>query len=79
MYSCLIDRRKMKIDRNLEKRVIAKVNQLSREQIVQVEQFIDSLREKDLDNQLTFASTKIAESVFDRVWNNSEDAEYDDL
>lgn len=60
-------------------RVIEKVNQLSIEQIQQVEQFIDSLQENDSDNKLVFASLKLAESSFKRVWNNDEDAEYDDL
>ena len=46
----------MEIKRNLENRVIEKVNQLSVEEIEQVEKFIDSLRNKDLDNQLIFAS-----------------------
>ena len=69
----------MKVDRNLENRVIKKVNQLSVEQIQQVEKFIDLLQEKDLNNQLIFASSKLAESAFKRVWNNVEDAEYDNL
>ncbi len=69
----------MNIKSNLENRVIEKVNQLSVEEIEQVEHFIDSLKKKDLDNRLTFTSTKLAESVFERVWNNPEDAEYDKL
>lgn len=69
----------MKLDRHIEARIIQKVNQLSQEQVVQVENFIDSLQEKELDTQLKIASTKIAESVFDKVWNNPEDAEYDNL
>lgn len=60
-------------------RVIEKVNQLSIEQVQQVEQFIDSLQESDSDNEFVFASSKLAESSFERVWNNDEDAEYDDL
>lgn len=60
-------------------RVIEKLDRLSVEQIQQVEQFIDSLQENDSDNKLVFASSKLAESSFERVWNNDEDAEYDDL
>ena len=60
-------------------RVIEKLDRLSVEQIQQVEQFIDSLQENDLDNRLVFASSKLAESSFEQVWNNDEDAEYDDL
>ncbi len=69
----------MEVKHNLEQRIQEKVNQLSVEQIEQVEKFIDSLRNKDENTQFTFASTKIAESAFDKVWNNPEDAEYDSL
>ena len=69
----------MEIKHNLEQRIKEKVNQLSVEQIEQVEKFIDLLRNKDENTQLTLASTKIAESAFDKVWNNPEDAEYDSL
>ena len=69
----------MDIKSNLENRVIEKVTQLSVEEIEQVEHFIDSLQKKDLDNRLTFTSSKLADSVFERVWNNPEDAEYDKL
>ena len=69
----------MDIKNNLENRVIEKVNQLSVEEIEQVEHFIDSLKKNDLDNRLTFTSTKLTESVFERVWNNPEDTEYDKL
>lgn len=69
----------MNIKDNLENRVIEKVNQLSVEEIEQVEHFIDSLKKNDLDNRLTLRSKKLAESVFERVWDNPEDAEYDKL
>jgi len=69
----------MDIKSNLENRVIEKVNQLSVEEIEQVEYFIDLLQKKDLDHQLTFKSSKLAESVFEKVWNNPENAEYDKL
>ena len=69
----------MEVKSNLENRVIAKVNKLSVEQIQQVEKFIDSLKEKESNTQLIFASSKLAQSVFERVWDNPEDAEYDKL
>ena len=69
----------MQANHNLKDRVVEKVKQLSTEQIAKVDQFIDSLREQNLDNQLTLVSTKIAESVFDKVWDNPEDADYDNL
>ncbi len=69
----------MKTNRNLENRIIEKIKKLPIEQVTQVEQFIDSLNEQNIDSQLTFTSTKVAESVFDKVWNNSQDADYDNL
>ena len=69
----------MQANHNLKDRVVQKVKQLSTEQIAKVEQFIDSLGEQNPDAQLTLISTKIAESVFNQVWDNPEDADYDNL
>ncbi|MBW4533813.1 MAG: hypothetical protein KME09_07730 [Pleurocapsa minor HA4230-MV1] len=69
----------MKVNRNLEDRVVEKVRSLSIEQVEQVEQFIDLLNEQKLDSQLTLVSTKMSESVFNKVWNNPEDVDYDQL
>lgn len=63
----------------LENRLIEKVKKLSVEQIQQVEQFIDSLSQENADRQLTLISTKLSESVFNKIWDNPEDADYDNL
>ncbi len=63
----------------LENRLIEKVKKLSLEQIQQVEQFIDSLSQQTTEQQLTVAATKLSESVFNKIWDNPEDAEYDNL
>ena len=66
----------------LENRLIEKVKKLSLEQIQQVEQFIDSLSQENTvqqEQQLTVAATKLSESVFNNIWDNPEDAEYDNL
>lgn len=64
----------MEIKSKLENRIRAKINQLTVQQIEQVEQFIDSLTERNSDIQLSSASSKMAESTFERIWNNPEDA-----
>ena len=64
---------------NLGNLVAEKVKRLPIEQIVKVNEFIDSLENRNLDIQLTSDSTKVAESVFNKVWDNSEDSEYDNL
>lgn len=63
----------------LKNRLIEKVQTLSIEQIKQVEQFIDYLNQEDTDKELTLISTKISESVFNKIWDNSEDADYDNI
>ena len=63
----------------LENRLMEKVKKLSVEQIQQVEQFIDYLSQENTDRQLTLISTKLSESVFNKIWDNCEDADYDNL
>jgi len=62
---------------NLENRLIEKVKKLSVEQIQQVENFIDTLSQGN--RELTVVSTKLSESVFAKIWDNPEDAAYDNL
>lgn len=62
-----------------ENRLIEKVKKLSVEQIQQVEKFIDALSQDNQDRQLTLLSTKLSESVFAKIWDNPEDADYDNL
>ncbi len=67
------------VDKTIEKRLITKVQQLSLQQLQQVEQFIDLLNSKKTDQSLTLAFTQLSESSFNQVWDNLEDAVYDDL
>ena len=69
----------MTANNTLENRLMEKVKKLSVEQIQQVEQFIDSLTSEITERQLTQISTKLSESVFSKIWDNPEDAEYDNL
>jgi 16S rRNA G527 N7-methylase RsmG len=69
----------MSTNNALENRLIEKVKKLSLEQIQQVEQFIDSLGQQNTEQQLTFISTKLSESVFAKIWDNPEDTDYDNL
>lgn len=63
----------------LEKRLIAKVRKLTPAQISEIEHFIDSLSQQDTDRTLTHNATSLAEPAFARVWDNPDDADYDDL
>ena len=68
----------MTANNTLKNRLMKKVKKLSVEKIQQVEQFIDSLSQENTDLQLTLISTKLSESVFNKICDNSEDADYDD-
>ncbi len=59
--------------------LIDKLETLSPERVAEVEDFIDFIRQRDQDRQLTRAATKTAEQSFDQVWNNPDDAVYDAL
>jgi hypothetical protein len=69
----------MTINNIIETRLLEKVKKLSFEQTQQVENFIDSLNNRNSNQQLTLASTQISETVFAKIWDNPEDADYDNL
>lgn len=65
----------------IEQRLIEKIRKLSSTRIVEIEDFIDFLsqREERSDANLTLAASKLSEASFSKVWDNPEDAAYDDL
>ncbi|NEO88980.1 MAG: toxin-antitoxin system, antitoxin component, Xre family protein [Moorea sp. SIO3G5] len=69
----------MTANSTLENRLIEKLKKLSLEQIQQVENLIDTLSQENRERQVTVVSTKLSESVFAKIWDNPEDAEYDNL
>ncbi|MDJ0798407.1 MAG: toxin-antitoxin system, antitoxin component, Xre family protein [Calothrix sp. MO_167.B12] len=69
----------MQADKIPEQRLIEKIRQLVPEQVVLVENFIDSLRQQNEDYNLTLAATKLSEPVLQKIWDNPDDAEYDQL
>ncbi|NEO01394.1 MAG: toxin-antitoxin system, antitoxin component, Xre family protein [Moorea sp. SIO3I7] len=69
----------MTANSTLENRLIEKLKKLSLEQIQQVENLIDALSQENTERELTVLSTKLYESVFAKIWDNPEDAEYDNL
>lgn len=69
----------MNVNQILEKRLLEKVKHLSFKQMQQVEEFIDSLKSENADQALILASTQLSESSFNKVWDNPEDAVYDEL
>ena len=62
-----------------EQVLIEKIRALPRERVLEVEDFIDFLRQCSEDRFLSRAAAKLSEKAFQEVWDNPEDAEYDKL
>lgn len=58
--------------------LLAKIKRLPSEDLIAVEQFVESLRLRK-EGDSTAAFTKLSEAAFARLWDNPEDAEYDRL
>ena len=69
----------MKITPLQEQSIIEKIRSLSPERVAEVEDFIDFLCHRDLDHRLTRSAAKLSEEVFQKVWDNPDDADYDQL
>ena len=62
-----------------EPTLFEKIRSLPAEKMAEVEDFVDFLRQRDDDRRLTQAATKLSEDAFQKVWDNDEDAVYDQL
>jgi hypothetical protein len=62
-----------------EQSLIDKIRSLPPEKLAEVEDFVDSLRQRAEDRELAQAFTRISEPAFQRVWDNPDDADYDKL
>ena len=61
-----------------DKELMEKINALPPDKIAEVVDFVDFLAHKD-DRLLVQAAAKISEASFAAVWDNPDDAEYDNL
>jgi hypothetical protein len=59
--------------------IVEKIRSLSSEQLAEVEEFVEFIRLRGQERNLTRAASAISESAFAVVWNNSEDEVYDAL
>lgn len=59
--------------------MIHKLQTLSPERMSEVKDFIDFLSQRDTDRQLTRAAMIASEPVLEKIWDNPDDAEYDNL
>ena len=59
--------------------LVDKIQSLPPEKIAVVEDFVEFLRHRDDDLHLTAATVRLSEKSFQQVWDNPDDAEYDNL
>jgi len=56
-----------------------KIKQLPPQRLAEVEDFVDFLRTREVDQRLSLAAAKASEASFSKVWDNDDDAAYDRL
>ncbi len=69
----------MAAEHNHIKTLIDKLKSLPQERLDEVEDFVDFLKQRGRDRQLTRAATQASEQSFSSVWDNSDDSVYDQL
>ena len=62
-----------------EQALLEKLKALPPERVAEVEDFVDFLRARGDAQRLTRAAAKAAEPAFKKIWDNSDDAAYDQL
>ncbi|HVF51527.1 MAG TPA: hypothetical protein VNA19_15675 [Pyrinomonadaceae bacterium] len=62
----------------LNEELIEKIRNLPPERIVEVEDFVDFISQRD-EQRLVQAAAKLSEDAFRQVWDNEEDSVYDRL
>lgn len=58
--------------------LIEKIKGLPPERVAEVEDFVDFLSQRE-DRRLVEAATRLSESTFQNLWDNADDADYDQL
>jgi hypothetical protein len=62
-----------------EQSLLQKIRSLPADKIAEIEDFVDFVRYKNEDLQLSRAAAKLSEATFHGVWDNPEDDAYDNL
>ncbi len=62
-----------------ETELVKKIRELPEEQIKEVDDFIDFLHQRRAGGSLRAAMTTVSDPVFQRIWDNPDDAAYDQL
>ncbi len=69
----------MSIAQNPETKLIDKIRSLPPDKITVLEDFLDFLLTRSEARLLVYTATKLSEAAFAKIWDNPEDAEYDEL
>ena len=67
----------MEPENKLLKNLFEKINALSPEKVAEVEDFVDLLLQRIDDRQFTQAAMKLSENSLKSVWDNPDNAKYD--
>ncbi len=59
--------------------LMEKIQILPPEKIAEVEDFVDFLQQRSERQHLTRTATKLSEVSFQKIWDNPDDAVYDEL
>jgi hypothetical protein len=62
-----------------EQDLLQKIRSLPADKIAEIEDFVDFVRYKNEDLQLSRAAAKLSGAAFQRIWDNPEDEAYDSL
>jgi hypothetical protein len=62
-----------------EQTLLDTLRALPPEKVVEVEDFVDFLCERAERSRLTQTFTKLSEDAFQKIWDNPDDAAYDQL
>ena len=69
----------MSVAPNPETKLMEKIRSLPPYKITVLEDFIDFLLTRSEAHLLVDSATKLSEAAFAKIWDNPEDAEYDEL
>ncbi len=62
-----------------EESLIEKIRRLPPDKAVEVEDFVDFLHRRDDHRRLVHAASTLSDDAFGRIWDNADDAVYDQL
>ena len=62
-----------------EQKLLEKIKRLPPEKAAEVMDFVDFLSQRESGRLLARAATRLSEDAFKKVWDNDDDADYDQL